>query len=148
MASIITTSGNVVNTPELRSTTAGVSVTSFRLAVNERRRDAEGNYQDAGTAFFTVTAFRALAESLAETLKVGDPVVVSGRLKPDNWVDANGHERVNFEIQASQVGSNLRFGGLATRKRAGRPPSFAEDSAEDLAALGVDPADDTHLTAS
>jgi single-strand DNA-binding protein len=46
--------GNLTDDPELRFTQNGTPVTNFRLAVNQRIREADGSWRDGETSFFRV----------------------------------------------------------------------------------------------
>jgi single-strand DNA-binding protein len=66
--------GRLVYDPELRQTPEGRSVCNFKIAVERGRRDA-------GADFVPIQAWGALAESVAEHLKKGRLVGVSGSLR-------------------------------------------------------------------
>jgi single-strand DNA-binding protein len=106
----VTVSGNVVGDPVVRATRANVPFVTFRVASNVRRRDFKsGEYIDAGTNFVNVTAFRALGVNLANSLVKGQPVLVYGRLRINQWV--NGEKSgTTVEIDAFNVGHDLTWG--------------------------------------
>jgi single-strand DNA-binding protein len=83
-------------------TPANTAVTTFSVAVNERRRDADGNPQEK-TLWFRVTAFGRLAEICAQYLAKGAGVYVEGRLDPQEWTDAAGANRFTLGLVASDV---------------------------------------------
>ena len=61
--------GNLTRDPELRYTPNGAALVKFGVAVSRRvKDDATGQWKDAETSFFDVTAWRSLAENVAETL--------------------------------------------------------------------------------
>lgn len=94
--------GNLGRDPETRASASGTTVATFSVAVNERRRDAEGNPQEK-TLWFRVTAFGRLAEICAQYLAKGASVYVEGRLDPQEWTDAAGANRVTLGIIAADV---------------------------------------------
>ena len=94
--------GNLGRDPETRASASGTTVATFSVAVNERRRDAEGNQQEK-TLWFRVTAFGRLAEICAQYLAKGASVYVEGRLDPQEWTDAAGANRVTLGIVAADV---------------------------------------------
>jgi single-strand DNA-binding protein len=106
----VTISGNVVGDPVIRATRANVPFVTFRVASNVRRVDFKtGEYIDAGTNFVNVTAFRALGVNLANSLKKGEPVIVYGRMRINQW--ANGEKSgTTVEIDAYNVGHDLMWG--------------------------------------
>jgi len=106
----VTVSGNVVGDPVARLTKADVPFVTFRVASNVRRVNFKtGEYTDAGTNFVNVTAFRGLGINLANSLKKGEPVIVYGRMRINQWV--NGEKSgTTVEIDAYNVGHDLTWG--------------------------------------
>ena len=116
----VSITGNLTDEPELRMTPAGVPVVNFRVAVTPRVPDGRGGFQDGETSFFRVTAWRSLAENVADSLGKGARVVVLGRLRTSSWETPEGEKRTNVEIQADEVAPSLRF-ATARLEKAGRP---------------------------
>ena len=81
--------GRLTAQPELKQTQSGVSVTSFRIAVN---RHAVGG-KDAETDFFTVTAWRQTAEFICKYFSRGSAIIICGSLQTRSWKDADGKNR-------------------------------------------------------
>jgi single-strand DNA-binding protein len=94
--------GNLGRDPELRQTNSGTAVTSFSVACDRRRRDADGNTVKA-TDWIPVVAYGPLAETCAKYLKKGSKVAVSGRMNPRAWKDSNEVTHRTTEIVASEV---------------------------------------------
>lgn len=109
MADTITVLGNVASDPDRGATATGIPTLSFRMATNHRRPDGAGGWIDAGTNWFEIRAYRALAENAEASLVKGDAVVVVGRLKLREW-DAKDGKRMNVEIEAESIGPDLRRG--------------------------------------
>ena len=133
----VSITGNLTDDPELRMTPAGVPVVNFRVAVTPRVPDGRGGFQDGETSFFRVTAWRSLAENIADSLGKGARVVVLGRLRTSSWETPEGEKRSAVEIQAEEVAPSLRFvtarlekpgrGGRSTSGQAAQfnePPPF------------------------
>lgn len=101
--------GNLTDDPELRYTPNGAAVAKFRVAVNRRYKDEAGNWKDGDTSFFTVNAWRTLAENVAESLTRGTRVLVAGRLLMRSWETQEGEKRTVVEIEADEIGPSLRW---------------------------------------
>lgn len=105
----ITIVGNLTDDPELRYTPNGAAVVKFRVAVNRRYKDESGQWKDGDTSYFTVNAWRTLAENVAESLTRGTRVVVAGRLQMRSWETQEGDKRSVIEIEADEVGPSLKW---------------------------------------
>ena len=105
----VSITGNLTDNPELRFTQSGVPVANFRVAVTPRVPDGKGGFQDDETSFFRVTAWRSLAENVADSLTKGARVVILGRLRTSSWETPGGEKRTSVEIQADEVAPSLRF---------------------------------------
>lgn len=106
--------GNITRDPELRWTRGGSAVASFGLAVN-RRWQQDGEWQEE-TDFFNVTAWRDLAENLAESVQKGDRVVIEGRMKFSEYEDRDGNARSGLEVIADDVGASMRWATVEVTK--------------------------------
>ena len=114
--------GNVLTAPEWRKTsTNGHMVANFRVASTSRRLDREtGRWVDGNSLRVRVVCWRKLAEGVAASLTVGDPVVVSGRLYTRDWIDNDKNPRTSYEMEAVAVGHDLARG--RSRFYRNRPP--------------------------
>jgi single-strand DNA-binding protein len=87
----------------------GVSVATFRVAVTPRLKK-EGSWVDGETAWYTVTAWRTLADHVADSIRKGDPVIVHGRLRTETWRPDEGPSSTTLHVEASLVGHDLTRG--------------------------------------
>ncbi|HET6215047.1 MAG TPA: single-stranded DNA-binding protein [Micromonosporaceae bacterium] len=127
----ITIIGNVLNMPEWRRTTkTGSLVTSFKVASTARRLNREtGQWVDGNSLRVRVNCWRRLAEGVAASVRVGDPVVVVGRLYTRDWVDEQQNKRISFELEAVAVGHDLSKGrGRFARTKATLGTAMVEDA--------------------
>jgi single-strand DNA-binding protein len=116
----ITLVGNVLTAPDWRRTANTNSlVAHFKVASTARRLDREtGQWIDGNSLRVRVNCWRRLAEGVASSVMVGDPVVVTGRLFTRDWTDADGNPRVTYELEAVAVGHDLARGrGRFVRNR-------------------------------
>ncbi|MBE7490900.1 MAG: single-stranded DNA-binding protein [Planctomycetes bacterium] len=91
--------GNLTRDPELRSTPGGAQVTEITLAVNDVYTDKQGNRQER-TDFIYVTFWGKQAETLTRWKKKGDPLLIEGRLRVDQWDDKEtGKKRSALKVQ-------------------------------------------------
>jgi len=104
--------GNVLTAPEWRKTNnSGHVVANFRVASTSRRFDREtGRWVDGNSLRVRVVCWRKLAEGIAASLRVGDPVVVTGRLYTRDWSDSDNNPRTSYEMEAVAVGHDLARG--------------------------------------
>ena len=109
----ITITGNLVNSPVLR-TYGTQQMTRFRLAHSHSYRDpGTGDWIDKGTTFIEVSCWRSLAVNVTESIGKGSAVIVTGRLKSSDWekeVDGRVEKRTSFEIEATAIGPDLSRG--------------------------------------
>lgn len=102
--------GNVVDDPRKRETKNGFAVTNFRVASTSRRYDREQErFVDHGTLYVTVTCWRAMAENVYNSLRKGQPVVVTGRYYMREYT-VEEQVRTAYELEATAVGHDLSRG--------------------------------------
>jgi single-strand DNA-binding protein len=101
------------------TTAEGLAITSFRLASSQRRFDrSQDKWVDGETNWYTVTTFRQLAANAAVSIKKGERVVVTGRLKVRDW-EAGGKRGINVDVEADALGHDLSWGTAAFSRGAG-----------------------------
>lgn len=105
----VTIIGNATREPEVRHTNSGLTIASFGVAINQRKRNADGQWEDGETSYFDVTCFRELAENVAESVTKGTRVIVAGTLKQSSWETPEGDKRSKVEVIADEVGPSLRW---------------------------------------
>ena len=88
----ITVSGKITKNPEKRFTQNNIAITSFVMDINP---------QDE--TLVRVLALGGLADRTANALKIGDTVLVDGRLQTATVKATNGKDRRIIEINASTV---------------------------------------------
>jgi len=116
---VITIIGNLVDDPELRFTATGAAVARFRIASTPRTLDrTSGEWKDGEPLYLTCTAWRQMAENVAESLHRGTRVVVSGRLRQRNYETREGEKRTVFELEVDEVGPSLRYATAKVQRMA------------------------------
>ena len=93
--------GNLTRDPEMRSTSAGIPVCNFSIAVNRRFKNAQTGQQE--TDFFNIVAWRQLAELCGRYLAKGRKVAVCGSIQTRSYEAQDGSKRTAFDIVADEV---------------------------------------------
>ena len=86
--------------PQLRQTTTGKIVASFRIACDRGRRDANGQSQ---ADWLDVVAWDRTAEFVCKYFQKGSLIAIDGRLQSRQYQDKNGNNRTAIEIVANNV---------------------------------------------
>lgn len=91
--------GRLVAAPELKTTPAGLPVTSFVLAV-DRKYSKDGEKK---ADFITIVAWRQTAEFVCKYFGKGSAIIICGELQTRSWTDNDGKKRYATEVMASEV---------------------------------------------
>ncbi len=114
---VITVVGNVTADPELRFTANGAAVANFTVASTPRTFDRQtSEWRDGETLFLRCSAWREMAENVAETLSRGTRVVAQGRLRSRTFDTKEGERRTVFELDVDEVGPSLRYASASVTK--------------------------------
>ena len=97
----VTISGNLGRDSELRKTQSGMAILSFTVAVNERRKNSQGEWSDY-TNWIGVSMFGTRAEKLHDYLKKGTKVCVQGKLRYSEW-ERDGQKKSKVEVIADEI---------------------------------------------
>jgi single-strand DNA-binding protein len=127
----VTLFGNLGNDPELRTTSEGLKILTFRLATNEVFFDKDRNKQER-TEWHTVVMFGNRAEPLARYLTKGARVLVEGRLQTSSY-EKDGVKRNKTEVIASDVcfGQARPMGSIGSLVSIGSPSRLPASEVED-----------------
>ena len=107
----ITVIGNTTAPAELKFTPSGAAVASFTVASTPRTFDKQSQeWRDGETLFLRCSAWREMAENIAESLhEKGTRVIVQGRLVQRSFETREGEKRTVVEMQVDEVGPSLRY---------------------------------------
>jgi len=128
--------GNLTRDPEVRYTPSGAAVGDLGIAVSRKFKSQDGGQKEE-VCFVNVTVWGRQAETCAEYLKKGRPVMVEGRLKYDDWEkDGKKFSKLTVTAERVQFLGGREGGG-------GGGGSYAADEMEDVG--GAPAGDDENL---
>ena len=104
MLNVVAIMGRLARDPEMRQTTTGKNVASFRIACDRGRRDANGQ---SVADWIDVVAWDRQAEFVCRYFQKGSLIAVEGRLQSRNYQDKSGNNRSAVEV----VVNNVSFAG-------------------------------------
>lgn len=120
MLNVVAIMGRLVADPELRTTQAGHSVCSFRIAC-DRSYVQQGQERQAD--FIDIVAWLQQADFVSKYFQKGSMIAVEGRLQTRNYQDKNGNNRTAVEV----VANNISFAG-AKRQDSQSVPSYEQQT--------------------
>ena len=122
--------GNLTRDIELRYTPNGTPVTDIGVAVNDRRKNASGEWIEEAT-FVDVVMFGRTAEVASEYLGKGSPILIEGRLKLDQW-ETDGQKKSKLRVVCERMqmlgGRGGSSGGSSSAQTSGSPARSSEAS--------------------
>lgn len=119
MTDTITVRGYVATDVRLTLAQSGLPIAGFRMCSTERRFDKDTNtWVDGHTNWYSVSMFRQLATNAGASIKKGDRVVITGRLRVRPWINAEGRTGTSVEIDADTAGHDLMWGTANFRRTA------------------------------
>ena len=92
--------GNLTKDPEHTTTTGGISICKFSIAVQRKFANQEGVRE---ADFFDIVAWRSLADNCQKFLTKGKKVAITGSIQIRNYEDKEGVKRKAIDIQADNV---------------------------------------------
>lgn len=112
-------SGRICSDIELKTTPTDVNLCSFRIAVQRRFKNAEGNY-DAD--FINIVAWRSNADFISKYFKKGDPIEIGGSIQTRNY-EKDGQKVYITEVVVDEAGFTLSKKTEGTTEAAHTPPA-------------------------
>lgn len=115
MINTITFEGHLAEDPQLHITPSGKQIAELTVLVNERRRNADGEWEDRPPTRHVVKAFKQLGQNVAESLNRGNHIIVHGTITTETWTDKeSGAKRSAQRILADSIGPSLQFATITT----------------------------------
>lgn len=113
----LTVVGNLTADPELKFTQSGAAVASFTVASTPRTFDKNsGEWKDGEALFLRCNVWRQVAENVAESLRRGSRVLVTGRLRQRSFETREGEKRTVLELEVDEIGPSLRYATAKVNK--------------------------------
>ena len=94
-------SGNLTRDSELRSANNGTAILNFSVAVNDRRKNASGEWEDVPN-YVDCVVFGTRATALHRVLKKGTKVAIDGKLRQSSW-EKDGQRRSKLEVIVDEL---------------------------------------------
>lgn len=129
-----------VGTDVQHRTASGATVANFRVATTPRLK-RKGEWVDGDTTWYSVTAWRGLADNVRDSLRKGDAVIVHGKLRTDVWERTDGQLATTLCIDATMIGPDLNR-GTARFERTARTERPETDVDAEVDALNRQPVED------
>lgn len=107
MLNVVVLTGRLTADPELKTTSNGIAVCSFSIAVERRYKAGEERKAD----FINIVTWRSSAEFVSKYFKKGQMIAVEGSIQTRQYKDKDGNNRTAFEI----VANNVQFADFARR---------------------------------
>jgi len=99
----------------------------LRIVSNDRvKNDSTGSWDDKDTSWWTVKAWKSLAEQAVATLKKGQEVVIVGKIYEETWKDKEGNSRTSYDVNADTIA--VTTWSLSKNESSGFKHSIKSDS--------------------
>lgn len=137
----ITLTGWVGSDVSLREVPGGQPVANFRVATTSRKF-RNNQWEDGATTWYSIRAWRRLADNVHGSIRRGDPVVVHGKLEADVWTKEDGTTNTQLVVTATSVGHDLSRGTAVFTKPVRPEVVQAQPASTDPWAVPMEPAPD------
>lgn len=112
----VTISGHLTRDMETSTTAGGTTIGRLGVAVNERRKNQNGEWEDYAN-FVDCTLFGRRADALAQYLTKGTKVAIEGRLRYSSWQDKDGQKRSKLDVTVDEIEfMSIRQGGQQSQQ--------------------------------
>lgn len=138
---VITLIGRLTYEPEIKTTTSGLSVMNFQLAVD---RNYQASGQERKADFIDCQAWRQTAEFVHRYFRKGSMIAIEGELQTENYTAKDGSNRKAVTVVANRVffcGGNNNANNAQNGNTATPVPSYATADNSDFEEI-VDDDDD------
>lgn len=98
--------GNLTRDPEITFTPNNVAICKFAMAINSKRKTADGSYKE-DVCFVECVAFGRTGDAIGQYMSRGRPMFIEGRLNLEQWTTQDGQKRSKMTV----VVDNFQFVG-------------------------------------
>lgn len=123
--------GNLGGDPDVKFTPSQNMVATFSMAINERYKNAAGEWVES-TEWVRVVAWKGLAEISRDYLKKGHPVYIEGKMRTRSWDKDDGSKGYTTEV----VANNMIL--LGTKSGAPAPTEHDQSASEPAPGDGLE----------
>jgi single-strand DNA-binding protein len=127
--------GNLTRDAELKQTSGGMAIVKMRLAVNDRRKNAQTGQWEDSPNYIDVTMFGSRGEAVSRFLGKGKQIAVEGKLRWSEWETPAGEKRSKVEVVADDIellGGRDNGGAAPRAVSAAADEPVAEFDCEDI----------------
>jgi len=90
---VVALSGNIGRDPELEYLSSGTAIVKFSLATRNGVKNKQTGEWENQSEWHNCIAFGKRAETIAQYVKKGEQLTVSGKLQQDSWVDRETQQK-------------------------------------------------------
>lgn len=133
--------GRLTADPELKTTTSGIVVTSFSIAVSRRFTKSADGQANQQSDFINCVAWRNQAEFITRYFRKGSSICITGSLQTRTWTDQQNNKRYVTEVVVDEVNfvdSKSDNNSYQSSSDNFGAPSYSTDSAPDFEVISGD----------
>ena len=109
MSTSVTLTGRIGNEPNLKFMNNGEPVCSFNIVTDRSFKNKDGEWENTDTTWWHCSAWRQLAENVADTFRKGDAVIIVGNASTSEYQAKDGTTRQSLDVRVFHAGLNERF---------------------------------------
>lgn len=117
--------GHLTQNPELQYLSSGTAISKFGIATNHKWKDASGKEREE-VCFIDCTAFGKQAENINKYCARGNPLLVAGMLKFEQWVGQDGNKKSKHVINVQ------KFQLIGSAKQSGNGTGAVQDRSDPI----------------
>jgi single-strand DNA-binding protein len=119
MSTTVTCAGNLAEAPELHQTRESKPFVTCRILVNRRIQNDQGEWVSDEPTAHNVTIYGSAATHVHDSCGPGDPILVHGLERPENWPDKETGEKHTLDVvvvdtRIGEVDLSLKYASART----------------------------------